>query len=407
LVFEGLDSCLRGNDNETEFVMFLPNNYEFACPVKTNSGNRALEHLPVELNALNARKPLAITSSHSARKGLVDVLIDAFKDSGITIGVFDGVPASPDLKLIRDLFHIYRDKGYDSLIAVGGGPVTDTAKALNIAVSGEPEDLENCAGRDLIKNPLKPLVFVPTLSGTGYETSNYAFINGKMYVSRFLIPDLVVIDNRMTLAEDAKTTAATALVALTHAVEAYISPAKNPLTDSYAYTAIQFIMENLVNVIKNPQDKKGRLALANGNCMAGCAFSNSAAGMAHALGKAVGDACKVSHGLCMGVLLPYTLERYVSLEGYHIADLLLPLAGFDAYAGTSETQRVQKSIDLLYDLQNELFKVSGGAIPRTLKDANASKDMLKDSARKAAGEGSTGFDTNDCLAVLDKAWQGR
>lgn len=387
--------------------MFLPNNYEFACPVKTNSGNRALEHLPVELDALNARKPLVITGKDAAGKGLVDVLTDAFRDSGITIGVFDGVPDVPDLRLIRELFGIYRDKGCDAIIALGGGPATDTAKTLNIAVSGEPEDLEICAGENMIKNPLRPLVYVPTLSGRGYETSRYAFFGDRVYASLFLMPDLVMIDPRMTVPEDAKTTAATALVALTQAAEVYVSPGKNPLTDSYAYTAISFIMENLVNVINNPQDKKGRMALANAHCMAGCAFSNAAAGMAHTLGKAAGDTCGVSHGLCMGILLPYVLERYVSLPGYHIADLLLPLAGFDVYAGTAEEKRAQKAVETIYDLQKELCKVSGGAIPRTLKDANVSKDILKDTTVKAAGGALAGLDSDGCLAVLEQAWEGR
>jgi alcohol dehydrogenase len=166
-------------------------------------------------------------------------------------------------------------------------------------------------------------------------------------------------------------------------------------------------MENLVTVINNPQESIGRLALANAHCMAGCAFSNAAAGIAHTLGKAAGDACGASHGLCMGILLPYVLERYLSLSGYHIADLLLPLAGFDVYAGTAEEKRAQKAIDTIYGLQKDLFKISGGAIPRTLKDANVSKDILKDIAVKAAGDGSMGLDADGCLAVLEQAWEGR
>ena len=387
--------------------MFLPDNYEFVCPVKINSGNRALENIPVELDALNARKPLVITGKDASQRGLVDVLSDAFKDSGITIGIFDGVPPAPDLKLIRELFRIYCDKGYDAVIALDGGPVSDTAKMLNIAASGEPEDLERYAGCDLIKKPLKPLVFIPTLSGSGYETSKYAHFGGRVYFSRFLMPDLVVIDPRITVQKDTKTTAAATLVALTHSVEAYAGRDKNPLIDSYAYTAIQFIMENMLNVLRNEHDKKGRLALANAHCMAGCAFSNAPPGMTHELGKAAGDACGSAHGLCMGILLPYVLERQVSLPGFHTADLLLPLAGFDVYAGTTGTLRAQKAISLLHDLQDDLFKLSGGAVSRTLKDLNISKDVLKDMARQAAGEGLKGFDAEDHLAILEKAWEGR
>ncbi|MCX5844741.1 MAG: iron-containing alcohol dehydrogenase [Deltaproteobacteria bacterium] len=387
--------------------MFLPEHYEFSCPVKINSGNRALEHIPFELDTLNARKPFVITSKDAAKRGLVDIIIDAFKDSGITIGIFDSVPPSPDLKLIRELFTIYRDRGYDAIIAIGGGPVTDTAKALNIVVSGEPEDLERYAGDDLIKKPLKPFIVVPTLSGTGYETSRYAFFEGRVYTSHYLMPDLVVIDPRMTIAEDAKTTASITLVALTHAVEAYTCPGKNPLADAHAYAAIQFIMENLVNVVRNPQDGNGRLALANAHTMAACAFSNMEAGIVHKLGKVVGDACQLPHGLCMGVLLPHILGRQLSEGGYYISDLLLPLAGFDTYADTAENMKAQKAIGILYNFQKELFDAGGGAIIRTLKDAEVPKEILKDIAQKAVGYGSNAFNEDGYLTVLEQAWEGR
>ena len=84
--------------------MLLPENYEFSCPVKVNSGNKALEHLPFELDILNARKPLVITTKDATDRGLVNIIIDAFKGSGVTIGIFDAVPSSPDVKLIRELF---------------------------------------------------------------------------------------------------------------------------------------------------------------------------------------------------------------------------------------------------------------------------------------------------------------
>lgn len=387
--------------------MSLPEHYEFSCPVKINSGNRALEHIPFELDVSNARKPFVITDKYAATRGLVDIIIDAFKDSGITIGIFDGVPHNPDLNLVRELCALYRVRGYDAIIALGGGPVTDTAKALNIAVSGEPEDLEKCAGDDLITKPLKPLIAVPTLSGTGYETSRYAFFDGRAYASRFLMPDLVVIDPRMTIAADAITTAATALIALTHSVEAYVSPGKNPLTDSYAYPAIQFVMEHLVNVIRNPRDIKGCLALANAHCMAGCAFSNSTMGIAHKLGRLLGDTSLLPQGLCMGILLPHVLEGQLSEGGYHISDLLLPMAGFDSYAETAASLHAHKAISFLYDLLREICVAGSGAIVRTFKDAGVPKEILNDIAIKAVGDGSGGDGMDNYLKILEQAWEGR
>jgi alcohol dehydrogenase len=385
--------------------MYLPDNYEFSCPMKINSGTKALEHLPFELDVLNARKPFIITNKDSADHERVNIIIDAFKDSGVTIGIFDAVPSSPDVRLIRDLYSIYRDRGYDAIIVLGGGAVTDTAKALNIVVSGEPEDIERCAGDNLIPKHLKPFIMVPTLSGTGYETTRYAFFGGKTYASHFLMPDLVVIDPRMTIAEDVMTTAASTLVALTHSVEAYVSVVKNPLADSYAFPAIRFIMENLANVIRNPSDKKGRLALANAHCLAGCAFSNTEMGITHKLGKVIGNSSHVPHGICVAILLPHVLESRLSKGGAHIDDLLLPLAGFDVYAGTPDEMRSQKAIDVLYDFQRELSVASGGAIASSLMDAGVSKEILEDVRKRAIGNGSESVDGYQ--KILEQAWKGK
>jgi len=384
--------------------MFLPGYYEFSCRVKTNSGNRALENLPVEMDALNARKPFVITTKKNSKKGLVSVMVDALKGSGITAGIFDAVPDVPGLPLIRDMFSLYRDRGFDAIIAIGGCAVMDAAKILNIAVSGEPEDLGRCEGESRIKTALKPLIYVPTLSGTGYETSRYAFLPDKRYASHRLMPDLVIIDPRMTVQEDVRTTAETALVALTQSVEAYILPGRNPLISSYAYTAIQFIMENLVKVVISPRDARGCMALANAHCIAGCAFSNMAAGMAHTLGKVLGDTCRISHGLCMGIILPHVLEQHASLTNEHMGDLLMPLAGFETYAGTEDQLKFSQAIECIRGMHKELVKASKGAIPRTLKGAGVpEKNVLKGVARQVS-DGSKGYDTDVCLTILENAW---
>jgi alcohol dehydrogenase len=389
-----------------EHPMFLPSSYEFFCRVKINSGNRALDHLPCELDTLNARKPLVITKKSATERGLTNIIIDAFRDSGLTIGIFDGVPSIPDVALLKELYSLYRDRGYDAIIALGGDAVADTAKVLNIAVSGEPEDLERCAGDDLLKKSLNPFIMIPTLSGSGYETSRYAFFAGRTYASHFLMPDIAVIDPRMCIAEDVMTTTATSLTALTHSVEAYVSPVKSPLNDCYDFPAIRFIMGNLLNVIKNPRDKNSCLALANAHSMAGCAFSNIEAGLAHTLGKVIGDASHVPHGICMGILLPHVLESQLSGESAHIGDLLLPLAGFDVYAKTQEERRPQETISIMGDFLRGLSTASSGAIATSLRDAGVSKEILEDMRKKALGHTAGGADTDDCMKILEHAWEG-
>ncbi len=387
--------------------MFLPDNYEFYCPVKTNSGNRALEHIPIDLDALSSRKPLIITSKDVAGKGVVRKIINAFKDSGITVGIFDAVPDVPDIKFIEEVSNIYRNKEHDSIVALGGGSIVDVAKIMNIAVSYNIQGLKELAGDDLIINPLGPFVLVPTLSGTGYETSRFAKIEDLTFSSHFLMPDLVVIDPRMIKAEDSQTVAATAMTALTHSAEAYTCPAKNPLTDTYAYAAIQYIAENLVNVIEEPKGKEGRLALANAAAMAGCALSNTTVDIVHTLGEVVGDMFDLPDGICMGILLPYGLEYSSNKNGYHTADLLLPLAGFDEYAKTSENLRARVAINMITEMQHDLYDATRGEIPRTLEEAEVPRYMLQDIAEKAVSHGSPKIDFDGYLTVLEHAWEGK
>jgi alcohol dehydrogenase len=387
--------------------MFLPDNYEFFCPVKTNSGNRALEHLPFELEALSARKPLIVTDKHVARQGLVRKMINAFKDSGVMIGIFDSIPDVPDMQLVTELSNIYRNGEHDAIIALGSGPIVNVAKVVNITVSYNVKILSDLAGDNLITHPLGPFVLVPTLAGTGYETSRFAFIENLTFSSYFLMPDLVIIDSRMVRSESDQTTVATAMIALAHAAETYTGPTKNPLTDTYAYAAIQYIKDTLITVLHTPRDTAGRLALANAASMAGCAFSNMQPGIVHILGEAISTMFHIPSGICMGILLPYGLEYTIQKNGYHTYDLLFPLSDFDEYAGTAEDLKAGKAVNIMYQMQQDLYNVTGRKIPRTLEEANVPKYMLNDIAEKVFRVGTNEFGIDDYRMVLEHAWEGK
>lgn len=387
--------------------MFLPDNYEFFCPVKTNSGNRALEHLPFELEALSARKPLIVTDKHVARQGLVRKMINAFKDSGVMIGIFDSIPDVPDMQLVTELSNIYRNGEHDAIIALGSGSIVNVAKVVNIAVSYNVKILSDLAGDNLITHPLGPFVLVPTLAGTGYETSRFAFIENLTFSSYFLMPDLVIIDSRMVRSESDQTTVATAMIALAHAAETYTGPTKNPLTDTYAYAAIQYIKDTLITVLHTPRDTAGRLALANAASMAGCAFSNMQPGIVHILGEAISTMFHIPSGICMGILLPYGLEYTIQKNGYHTYDLLFPLSDFDEYAGTAEDLKAGKAVNIMYQMQQDLYNVTGRKIPRTLEEANVPKYMLNDIAEKVFRVGTNEFGIDDYRMVLEHAWEGK
>lgn len=405
--------------------MDLPEYYEFCCRVKIMAGHDALDRIPGALAGLNAKKPMIITDKGVSGAGLIDIVTDAIK-GGVAIGsMADDVPPDSDLRVVNRLAKIYTEQGCDSLIAVGGGSVMDTAKGVNIVVSERTDDLMKYSGANVLKKALKPLIAIPTTAGTGSEVTLVAVIKDhekhlKMaFVSYFLLPNISIVDPRMTLTLPPAITASTGMDALSHAVEAYTCLAKNPLSDAHALAAINLIGEHLVNVTKNPGDRTGRLAMANAATLGGMAFSNSMVGMVHTIGHSVGSVCGVPHGACMAIVLPYGLEYNQHKNGRLSAELLLPLAGSKAYAATPKQERTEKVIALIRQMNQDLHDATAGKHARFFKEVMdregkpvVSREKLPDIARTALGDGSIFYnpeelDYDDFLMVLDAAWEGK
>jgi alcohol dehydrogenase len=405
--------------------MDLPGYYEFCCRVRIIGGYDALEKIPGALAGLNAGKPMIITDRGVSGAGLIDIVTGAVK-GGVKVGaIADDVPPDSDLRVVNRLAKTYRELGCDSIIAVGGGSVMDTAKGVNIVVSEKADDLMKFSGANALKKALKPLIAIPTTAGTGSEVTLVAVIKDhdrhlKMaFVSYFLLPDVSIIDPRMTLTLPPAITAATGMDALSHAVEGYTCLAKNPLSDAHALAAINLISENLINVTKNPGDRSGRLAMASAATLAGMAFSNSMVGVVHTIGHSVGSVCGVPHGACMAIILPYGLEYNRHKNGHLSAEILLSLAGSKAYAETPKEKRADKVIALIRQMNQDLHDATGGRHARFFREVvdregktMVPKERLPDIAKTALSDGSIFYnpeelDYDDFLMVLTAAWEGK
>ena len=405
--------------------MILPDYYEFCCRVKIVAGHDALEKIPALLAEMGSKKPLIITDKGVAAAGLVDIVVNALKD-GVTIGgIADNVPPDSDLKVVNQLAGLYRDNVCDAIIAVGGGSVMDTAKGVNIVVSENATDLMAFSGAGALNRRLKPLVAIPTTAGTGSEVTLVAVIKDHekhqkmLFTSYFLLPNVSILDSRMTMTMPPFITAMTGMDALSHAVEGYYCLQKNPLSDVHSLAAVNMIHKHLSTVTKNPADKDGRLAMAVGACLAGISFSNSMVGIVHNLGHATGAVCGVPHGICMAVLLPYGLEYNMHKRGDIIAELLLPMAGEEVFLKTPKAERAEKVVSLIRQMNEDLNAITGGRHARyfsEVKDRDGKqmvpRDILPEIAKAGLFDGATIYnpedsDYEDNLMVLEAAWEGK
>jgi alcohol dehydrogenase len=388
--------------------MVEPENNTFLSPVKINAGRKALAHIPFELAAMGAERPLLITTKVLGKNTAVPRVIDGLTDSGVPLGIFDDVGEHARLETVLRLAELFQDGGFDAIIALGSASVMHTAKILNLAVTEDTRDLVPYTEKgDRTIERLKPYMAIPASSGDGYETTSMAFVEDLAFSSRLLMPDVVVVDPEVFAPEDPLMALSGSMSALTHAVEGFVGPGKNPFVDAYAYTAIQMIVHHLSHAMAGGRRwKTARSAVAAAETMAGCVFSNVRPGLTHLLAAAVSQKVTCPHGLCMGILLPYVLDHLATRDGFFVDSLLLPMAGPETFAITSSELRIGKVLTLIQELQFEFYESTQKKLPMTLEDVGMKKDQLKPMAASLADGISSDVYGEGCLMILERALTG-
>lgn len=393
----------------------IPQYFEFYNPVKILSGKQALENIAFELKQLNVSRPMLLTNSMLTGVGLTGIVQEALRGSEITLAaIFEEIPPDSSVHVVNEAGRLFRSSGCDSIIALGGGSVIDTAKGLHILITQDTDDIMEYMGADILRagKPL-PFVVIPTTAGTGSEATLVAVIahperHVKMeFISCHLLPDLAVLDPRMTVSLPPRITASTGMDALVHAIEGYTCIQKNPLSDAYAWAAIELIRDHLPKAVANGKDEQARMAMANASLMAGVAFSNSMVGLVHAIGHACGGVKQVAHGDAMTILLPHVMEYNLELLSDLYGRLLLALAGPEVYAATPGAERPAKSIAVVREMTRALNQACG--LPMRLRDVGVTKADLPAIARTAINDGAlllnpkeAGLD--DVMMILQKAF---
>ncbi|GAA0657961.1 iron-containing alcohol dehydrogenase [Streptomyces thermocarboxydovorans] len=262
---------------------------------------------------LGGRRPFLVTDPGLIEAGWVEEAAGHLRRVGLRPVIWHDVTPNPKDHEVEAGFGRYVESGCDVIVGVGGGSVIDAAKGVAILASNGGHIL-GYEGVDRVVQPIPPTVMVPSTSGTGADVSQFAVITDTTQhikitiVSRTLVPEISVIDPRLLTTMPDWLNAATGLDALTHAIEAFVSRAHNPLTDIHALHAVELITRNLVRTRIQPKDFGARLAMAQASLEAGMAFTNAILGATHAMSHQVGGLLDAPHGVVNGVLLPHVIR---------------------------------------------------------------------------------------------------
>lgn len=265
------------------------------------------------LRELGTKSSAIITDELMLKLGIVDRVTDILDEEKIDYKIFSEVKPNPSSDLVIDGVNFMMSFQPDSIIAIGGGSVIDTAKGIVLFYM----DMLKKANVKEVKKPY--FIAVPTTSGTGSEVTSYSVItdektNEKIaFKEDVMMADLAIIDSNFTISVPPSVTADTGMDAFTHALEAFVSNKASDFTDIMAIGVLNTIFSFLLRAYRNGEDILAREKMHHASCIAGIAFNNSALGINHSMGHAFGSKFKVSHGRSVAVFLPYVIE-YNSLD---------------------------------------------------------------------------------------------
>jgi 4-hydroxybutyrate dehydrogenase len=288
----------------------------------------ALRALPAELTACGITRPLLITDRGIVKCGMLARVQDTLAGKNDVV-IFDETPENPTVAGVDRAIEVYRRERCDGIVALGGGSVIDTAKAVAV-LAGHPGPITNYMGKpDTITHTVGPLIVLPTTAGTGSEASRGAGIHPDAHSrasglnSHYIVPRVAICDPELTLSLPPRLTAGTGMDALSHCVEAFLTTADNPPAKALALDGIRHVAAFIERAVKDGNDREARKMLMVAALEGGMAI-HMGLGPGHAIANTTGDQ-GLHHGMMVTIAMPTVLrvmEKHVPEKTRAIAEAL-------------------------------------------------------------------------------------
>jgi alcohol dehydrogenase len=355
----------------------------FFIPAVNIMGTGCLDEAMDAIRKYGFRKALIVTDSGLAKAGVAAMIAEKLAIQDIDSVIFDGAKPNPSIANVELGLGLLKESRCDFVVSLGGGSPHDCAKGIALCATngGTIRDYE---GVDQSAKPQMPLIAINTTAGTASEMTRFCIITDESrhvkmaIVDRNVTPLLSVNDPALMVAMPKGLTAATGMDALTHAIEAYVSTAANPITDACALKAITLISNNLRLAVRDGSDMIARENMAYAQFLAGMAFNNASLGYVHAMAHQLGGFYDLPHGVCNAVLLPHVQSFNALVCADRLADVARAM-GADV-RGFSPEEGAQAAIAAIRTLAKDVEIPAGlRALGARLNDipvlaGNAMKD---------------------------------
>jgi alcohol dehydrogenase class IV len=277
----------------------------------------AIDMLGETLKQLGIKRPLICTDKGLVSVGIVDTIRSRIPND-VDVAIYDGTPENPTESAVKDAVRMFTENNCDGIIALGGGSSMDLSKGAALLLT-HPEPLieyNAATGGGMKIGPVTPMIAVPTTSGTGSEVSRGAVIKTEdgrklIFSSPNMIAKVALCDPDLTLGLPPLLTAATGMDAVTHLMEAVMSPVENPAAEAIGLDGLWRAVSkgNLIRVTDDGTDREARKQMMIAASEGALAFTKGL-GAVHAMSHAAGriDHLNLHHGTLNAVCLPACLR---------------------------------------------------------------------------------------------------
>ena len=355
----------------------------FFIPAVNIMGNGCLDEAMTAIRNYGFRKALIVTDVGLVKAGVAALIAEKLAQQDVDSVIFDGAKPNPSIANVESGLALLQRSACDCVISLGGGSPHDCAKGIALCATngGKIADYE---GVDRSLKPQLPLIAINTTAGTASEMTRFCIITDESrhvkmaIVDRNVTPLLSVNDPALMVGMPKGLTAATGMDALTHAIEAYVSTAATPITDTCALKAIELISLNLRQAVGDGSDMNARENMAYAQFLAGMAFNNASLGFVHAMAHQLGGFYDLPHGVCNAVLLPHVQTFNATICAERLA-VVAQAMGSDIQ-GLNAEQGAEAAIVAIRTLARDVEIPAGlGDLGAKLEDipilaANALKD---------------------------------
>ncbi len=377
--------------------------FEFNPSTTVLFGEGQLERVGEKVMALGGRRPLIVTDPGIVAAGHVDKACAAIEAQGIPAIVFQDVEENPTTKHVDNGLQFARSKEIDLIVALGGGSAMDCAKGINFLYTNGGK-MEDYWGKNKAEKPMLPSIGVPTTAGTGSEAQSFALISHAETHRKMACGDrkarfhTVILDPQLLVSVPADVAAVTGMDAISHALESYVTLARNPVSQMYAAEAWRLLEQNFETVLADSGNTAAWGNMMMGANFSGMAIENSMLGAAHACANPLTANYGTTHGIAVGIMLPAVIRYNSETEAEQYAQLM---------SVNGEGATTANKVNLLLERLATISAAAG--IPARLRDINIPEDMLVTLAGQAAEQWTGNFnprkvDAKELLSIYQAAW---